>query len=34
VVEGQDVVKLIEGKGTRGGTPTAKVVITASGIVD
>ena len=34
VAEGQDVVKTIEGKGSRSGRPSAKVVVTASGIVD
>jgi peptidylprolyl isomerase len=34
VVEGQELVKTIEGKGSRSGTPSEKVVITASGIVD
>ena len=34
VVEGQELVKTIEGKGSRSGTPSAKVVITESGIVD
>ena len=33
VVEGQDLVKQIEGKGSRSGTPSAKVVITESGTV-
>ncbi|KAF9466667.1 cyclophilin-like domain-containing protein [Collybia nuda] len=33
VVEGMDIVKQIEAKGTEGGTPTAKVSITASGTV-
>ncbi|WP_046734495.1 peptidylprolyl isomerase [Streptomyces humi] len=33
VVEGQDLVKKIEGYGTRGGAPKAKVQITASGTV-
>jgi peptidylprolyl isomerase len=34
VVEGQDVVKAVEAKGSRSGRPSAKVVVTASGIVD
>ena len=34
VVEGQDVVKAIEARGSRSGKPDAKVVITASGTVD
>ncbi|MFI0941634.1 peptidylprolyl isomerase [Streptomyces sp. NPDC021020] len=34
VVEGQELVKTIEGKGSRSGAPSAKVVITESGIVD
>ncbi|MYS23072.1 Peptidyl-prolyl cis-trans isomerase (rotamase)-cyclophilin family [Streptomyces sp. DvalAA-14] len=33
VVEGSELVKQIEGKGTRSGNPTAKVVITESGTV-
>jgi peptidylprolyl isomerase len=33
VVEGSDLVKQIETKGTRSGTPKSKVVITESGIV-
>jgi peptidylprolyl isomerase len=33
VVEGQDLVKLIESKGSRNGKPSAKVEITASGTV-
>jgi cyclophilin family peptidyl-prolyl cis-trans isomerase len=33
VVEGMDVVKAVEAKGTQSGTPAAKVTITASGIV-
>jgi peptidylprolyl isomerase len=33
VVEGEELVKQIEGKGSRSGTPSAKVVISASGVV-
>ncbi|KAG6822176.1 hypothetical protein H0H87_004018, partial [Tephrocybe sp. NHM501043] len=33
VVEGMDVVKVIESKGSPGGTTTATVTITASGTV-
>jgi peptidylprolyl isomerase len=33
VVEGSDLVQQIEGKGTRSGSPTSKVVISESGIV-
>jgi cyclophilin family peptidyl-prolyl cis-trans isomerase len=33
VVEGMDVVKAVELKGTQGGNPTTKVAITASGTV-
>ena len=33
VVEGSDLVKTIEGKGSRSGAPSAKVVITESGTV-
>jgi peptidylprolyl isomerase len=33
VVEGEDLVKLIESKGSRSGAPSAKVVISASGTV-
>ncbi|MFC4031175.1 peptidylprolyl isomerase [Streptomyces polygonati] len=33
VVEGSELVKQIEGKGTRSGNPTSKVVITESGTV-
>lgn len=33
VVEGQELVKTIEGKGSRSGEPSAKVVITESGTV-
>jgi len=33
VVEGMDVVKTVESKGTSGGNPKAKVTITASGTV-
>ncbi|MFI0900672.1 peptidylprolyl isomerase [Streptomyces sp. NPDC020983] len=33
VVEGQELVKTIEGKGSRSGAPSAKVVITESGTV-
>ena len=34
VVEGASIVKEIESAGTRGGSPTQKVVITDSGVVD
>jgi peptidylprolyl isomerase len=33
VIEGQDVVKAVEAKGSRSGTPSAKVVIASSGTV-
>ena len=33
VVEGEDLVKKIEGKGSRSGTPSSKVVIAESGTV-
>ena len=33
VVEGMDVVKTVEGKGTQGGNPKAKITVTASGTV-
>jgi peptidylprolyl isomerase len=33
VVEGSELVKTIEGKGSRSGTPSSKVVITESGTV-
>jgi len=33
VVEGMDVVKKVESKGTQGGAPTNKVTITASGTI-
>ncbi|SFF41152.1 peptidylprolyl isomerase [Actinacidiphila alni] len=33
VVEGEELVKQIEGKGSRSGAPSAKVVISASGTV-
>lgn len=33
VVEGMDIVKLVEAKGTDGGKPKANVSITASGTV-
>ena len=33
VVEGQDLVQQIEGKGSRSGSPSSKVVIAASGTV-
>ncbi|KAG5650865.1 hypothetical protein H0H81_010725 [Sphagnurus paluster] len=33
VVEGMDVVKIVEANGSASGTPKAKVTVTASGIV-
>ena len=34
VVEGMDIVRQIEGKGSESGRPQAKVTITSSGVVN